>query len=432
MKNRYIISDKIIKLVRQPSTSYIVFKQEGTTQLFYQPINETAVTIFEFINQNYTFNDIVNTLMLKYNDDADSISNKISTFIDEMQKYNIISISTEEGLKNNVPMIGSSEYFTPEYCVIELTSCCHLNCKHCYLGRKDNASMDIYILRKLLNDVIELGIPTVQLTGGEPLLYKEFDEVISFLVDNNIRTLITTGAYINDDKYKRLLTSLLKIGKTGGYVQVSIDGDKDIHNSIRGRSDSFKKVKRLILDLRKNNILVTTAMSVMESNIDEIEQVAKLVKSWGVSLHRISGLAEMGNALNLNKIDFLETQQTVRDISNKYSDKDFHITTDEENIRAIKYRITPNCGCGSLTLGVDSSFNVFPCVMIREPLFNLCDTDFKTGLKGIKNLYNNKEAPSEKTCGNCKKLSLCQGCIAQGLIEASSNKNCIWKSNKTN
>jgi MoaA/NifB/PqqE/SkfB family radical SAM enzyme len=87
----------------------------------------------------------------------------------------------------------------------------------------------------LLSDIAELGTNTVQLTGGEPLLYKDVDEVISFLVDNNIRTLITTGAYIDDDIYLKVPPALSKIGKANGYIQVSVDGNEKSHNAIRGK-----------------------------------------------------------------------------------------------------------------------------------------------------------------------------------------------------
>jgi MoaA/NifB/PqqE/SkfB family radical SAM enzyme len=418
----------VVKIIRQPNVSYIALTRNNTAQPIYQAINETAASIFELINKNYTFDEIVKELSKKYNENEGAVSKKVSIFINEMLKYKTIAINAGNR-KNNVPMTGSDKYFTPEYLMIELTSSCRLDCKHCYLGKKDGASIDAHALKKLLSDIAELGTETVQLTGGEPLLYKDVDEVISFLVDNNIRTLVTTGAYIDDDIYLKVLPELSKIGKTNGYVQVSIDGDEKSHNAIRGKPDSFEKVKKLILDLRKNNIVVSTAMSVQETNKDDIESVAMMVKSWGVSLHRISGFTTTGNARNLNRINPFALQKTIRDISNAYSDNYFHITTVEDNINAIKGRVTPNCGCGSLTLAVDSSLNVLPCVMIRNrpSLFNLHDINFKDGLMKIKDAYCSKEAPSEKVCGSCENLILCNGCIAEGLLESASNKKCTWK-----
>jgi len=422
----YSFSENITKIIRQPNMSYIVLKRENTANPIYQSINETAATIFELINKNHSFDEIVNKLKNKYNENGDIVREKANVFINEMLKYKTISINTENK-KNNVPVIGSNEYFTPAYMIMEITSSCLLNCRHCYLGKKDDISINIHSLNKLLDDIVDLGIQNVQLTGGEPLLYKDLDKVITFLVDNNVRTLITTGAYIDDDTYSKIMPVLSILGKTNGYVQVSIDGNSEAHNAIRGRADSFEKVKRLIEGLKRNNVIVTTVMTVQERNKEDIESVASLVKSWGVSVHRISGFMTMGYAENLDKINLFELQKTIRDISNTYSDNNFHITTFEENINAVKGRISPNCGCGSLTLTVDATLNVFPCLMIRNSLFNINQINLKDGLKKIKEAYYKKEAPSEKSCGNCEKLIQCKGCIAEGLIESKINEKCIWK-----
>jgi len=424
----YKFSENIVKIVRQPKISYIVINKNNTFQPTYQLVNETAITIFECINKNYSFNMIINVLKNKYKENENIVRKKTMIFINDLLKYKTISINNKN-IKNNIPMIGSCDYYTPEYMIIELTSLCLLNCKHCYLGKNDNISINNDSLKLLLNDIVKLGVNNVQLSGGEPLLFKEINNVLSFLIDKNIKTSVTTSGYIDDDLYNKILPVLRKLHKVNGNVQVSIDGNSKIHNFIRGKSDSFERAKKLIIDLIKNNIIVNTAMVVHEYNIDYIETVAKIVKSWGVNVHRITGFMKAGNAYNLININPLKLKKIINNISNVYSDNHFHITTIEENINAIKGRITPNCGCGSLTITIDPSLNVLPCPMIRNEkrLFNLNEINLENGLKVVKDYYHDIEAPSEKKCGICEKLITCNGCIAEGIIEFENNEKCLWK-----
>ena len=185
----------------------------------------------------------------------------------------------------------------------------------------------------------------------------------------------------------------------------------------------------MAVDLINNGVIVTTAMAVHSGNIDEIDEVAATVKSWGVYIHRISGLMSLGNAKDITFVDTLELMEKIKNASNNFSDERFHITKIEENIEVVKNKIALNCGCGSLILSIDPSLNVFPCVMIRDEkgLFNLGEISLKEGLENIKDSYYNVVAPSQEKCGNCDRLVLCNGCIAEALIQSKINKGCIWK-----
>jgi hypothetical protein len=74
----YLFSEKVVKIIRQPNVSYITLIRNNTAQPIYQTINETAASIFELINKNYTFNRIVKELSKKYNENEGAVSKKIS------------------------------------------------------------------------------------------------------------------------------------------------------------------------------------------------------------------------------------------------------------------------------------------------------------------------------------------------------------------
>jgi len=219
----YVFTGKIKKIIRQPNTSYFIVNKNNFSLPVYQCVNEAAISILELINLNYTLDEIVQSLAKRFNELEVTVRERAVSFINEMIKYKILEIGTE-GKLNNIPSFGSDKYFTPEYVMLELTSSCNLDCVHCYLGKKTNISVDFEMLKRVLSQLVELGINNIQLTGGEPLLYKKIKDVILFLVKHNVRVNISTGAYIEDDTYSEIISALSMLRNTQGHVQISIDG----------------------------------------------------------------------------------------------------------------------------------------------------------------------------------------------------------------
>ena len=71
---------------------------------------------------------------------------------------------------------------------IELTEHCNRWCKHCSSKAKntDYKSLDIDTVKRIIDEVKELDIKSVVLTGGEATLYPKLDEVISYANNNEL------------------------------------------------------------------------------------------------------------------------------------------------------------------------------------------------------------------------------------------------------
>lgn len=98
----------------------------------------------------------------------------------------------------------------------------------------------------------------VTVWGGEPLVSPYFDEILTLLKDKDFETeVITNGVLI--DRHTEV------IGSKADRLYVSIDGPKEIHDSIRGNG-VYDKVRDNLIRLKHKHVIV---MSVITSQLVE-------------------------------------------------------------------------------------------------------------------------------------------------------------------
>jgi MoaA/NifB/PqqE/SkfB family radical SAM enzyme len=152
----------------------------------------------------------------------------------------------------------------PLYVNYDLTWQCNLKCKHCYFfssstelkNKRTELSAEEWI--KVFKYHRKLGTKIAVLTGGEPTLRMD-------VIREAIKIFPSVQVVSN---------GIIKLPRFNGYIQpkywVSIDGNKDTHDKIRG-ARVFDKV---IQNIRENNPVVTT--TIMALNYKEIEEIAKI------------------------------------------------------------------------------------------------------------------------------------------------------------
>jgi len=127
-----------------------------------------------------------------------------------------------------------------------INSVCNLRCKMCDVGMFNEEGMffknlridrklheiDIEVFKRAIDEVAE-DKPYIAITSTEPLMYKPLMEAIAHCTKRGLRTGVTTGAYM----LPKMADALAEAGLTR--LSVSIDGPPDVHNHIRGRTDSF-------------------------------------------------------------------------------------------------------------------------------------------------------------------------------------------------
>ncbi|RMG68008.1 MAG: radical SAM protein, partial [Nitrospirae bacterium] len=113
------------------------------------------------------------------------------------------------------------------YLELLITDRCNLRCRHCYVGEPEARELPFEEIVRVLEEFEEMQGLRVLISGGEPLLYKEFENLNEFLKDYPLRkVLLTNGLLLSTDRLKSLNVE---------EIQISLDGMKRGHESLRGR-----------------------------------------------------------------------------------------------------------------------------------------------------------------------------------------------------
>jgi len=142
-----------------------------------------------------------------------------------------------------------------------------------------------------IGEVEKLGIGTVVLTGGEPLLYPDFPDLLGFISGKqNLEFIISTNGTLVDQSMAKLLSN------SGANVNVSIDGPDNYHDKFRGVDGSFLKASRgleLMLDAGIQVSLVTT---ICQDNLKYLPWLVDWASEMGIKKIFIQPLLRLGRA----------------------------------------------------------------------------------------------------------------------------------------
>ena len=271
---------------------------------------------------------------------------------------------------------------------LEKSYLCNFQCSHCsaeyYMDRHTDKvlkvqdkreKIDLNDIRNLSKQADELGLARFVITGGEPLVMKDFDAVV-VAIDPEKHYIITdtNGWFLDLDRAKHIKS--IGVEK----VQLSLDSfiEKE-HDDFRNRPGSYKRVMRAIdasLDAGLNLILSTVLVK-GRGKTKEFEDLCRFSTEKGIGLY-VSYAKPTGSCTDhpefvINK----EDADIVRELEKKYN---------------VFTHMTPSYGSfkGCITvkgiITVTSTAEITPCPYIDLSLVNLKQNSLKEILnRGMKN-----------------------------------------------
>lgn len=118
---------------------------------------------------------------------------------------------------------------------VAVTNQCPFSCWHCYNYGRNQTDVSVDILKRLARSLQSMDAVTVQLTGGEPLLRDDLEEVFSAFDDRTTLLLGTTGLGLT---YARA-AALRQAGLFA--VGISVDSmDESKHDAMRGYRGAYR------------------------------------------------------------------------------------------------------------------------------------------------------------------------------------------------
>lgn len=281
---------------------------------------------------------------------------------------------------------------------IGLTNRCNLNCPHCYSREEGFRDLKFEDVKSLVEN---MNINSINLGTGESILCNDFNDIIQYLHEKNIKMSLTTNGYtvskISDKKLK--------------YFN---DIDFSLDFPIKEKHDEFRDIgfSKLVMEginrCKNNGVECSIATAMMNCNYMYMNDLVNLAKANGICLRVNIYKPVRTDKFKLTYEEFWEGIRLLLENSTI-------VSCSEPIVNALLKNKTLDGGspCGKKSLRIKPDKKIVPCVYLKSS-----DYDINEYIKDINNnISSNKLKEFENTVKeipkycmeNCDLVEYCKG-----------------------
>lgn len=297
--------------------------------------------------------------------------------------------------------------------MIEVTSRCNLNCRHCYI--KDNSVKDELSYDeccRIIDEIADAGCLWLTFTGGEPFVRKDFLDIYTYAKKKGlIIVLFTNGTLITPD-----IANKLKEFKPF-FLEISLYGmSRETYKNVTGSPDNYDKCMEAISLFMERKVLFRLKSVLIEQNKHEIFKMKDFAKRLG---------KEFRFDLLINpRIDGgkgpCDTRVTPEEgVEMEMADEDVHKARAEQFIESKTEKnsdLVFQCSAGQNMFNIDSKGNLQVCNMVRYMNYDLRKGFFIDGWNRFPEILSRK-AEGKNKCSTCNLAYLCNTCPGWSMME---------------
>ena len=167
-----------------------------------------------------------------------------------------------------------------EECWFHITDRCSLACRHCLFAcsPETRTTLPLADFKRAFVQSFALGARLFFLTGGEPMMHPDFDEICRTVLthsEQNHLVVLTNGLLL-----KQRWPGLRALPRERLHLQISVDGSREIHDRVRG-AGSYDRVLTALDLAGETGIDTNLAMAVERGNLQEMAHPVELAKRYG-------------------------------------------------------------------------------------------------------------------------------------------------------
>jgi len=247
---------------------------------------------------------------------------------------------------------------TPISTYVAVTNKCRFNCWHCSRTHRCGKDMLRDELVRVIGELQKLGVSIVGITGGEPLLRTDLEDLVESVDERSVTILFTSGDGLTAGR----AASLRRSGLFG--VAISLDHyEAEIHDKRRGKKGAYATAIEAVRTARSAGFYTMIQLVATRdlANEDVLDRYLSLASQLGV--HEIRLLEPMPTGE-------LTGEQCACCINGEQREllKRIHRKTNGDrsspkvtSFAHIEHGSMYGCGAGFQHMYIDSSGNVCPC-----------------------------------------------------------------------
>ena len=271
-------------------------------------------------------------------------------------------------LADQVPSKSTQEFFEEHFngrpqltnLHIEITSKCNERCIHCYIpGEHRGAEIELSMFQDILRQCREMNILHLTITGGEPMLHRNFIEFLMMCREYELSVNVLSNLTLLTDEILAEMKSNYLLG-----VQVSLYSmNPDIHDEITGVKGSFEKTKSAILKLIENDVPLQITCLIMKHNKRCYQDVIDWAKKHKIQVGYDYVILAKYNHSTENLSCRLSTEEVEEVIwESVHKDPKYLKQMEDESLKRANVSDEDNvCSVCHSSICVNERGNVYPC-----------------------------------------------------------------------
>lgn len=323
----------------------------------------------------------------------------------------------------NIPLSGA----------FELLPLCNMNCSMCYIRLTNEEMNKIGHIKtadewlSIAKEMKDAGTLFILLTGGEPLLYKEFEKIYNGLREMGmIVTINTNGTLIN-----KKVCNMLENNKPRR-VNITLYGaSNETYEKLCNNPKGYDETIRGINLLRQRNIDIKLNVSLVKENMNDLPNMLEIANNLElpIKVDTYMYLKAKGNKSDFNNEYRIDPQKVANiDTFIRYSTetKESFMKNRWEYLNRYEYgknteppKYLPlSCRAGKSSFWINWQGNITPCVFLDNIYMNVFENGFIKSWKYI--VEESKNIFLSSDCKLCDKREVCQVCAAAAYCETGS------------
>lgn len=282
-------------------------------------------------------------------------------------------------------------------------------------SRKSEYSKGILGLDRIkkLFDNLFIGLPaqSIFLSGGEPLLRDDLEDIVAYLKSKKLFVGVCTNGL------------LLMLKRTKSLIEAGVDqfeitllsADPSVHNSLSGCPASFERACEAITNVLQYKTNLRIAFVATRQNIHSVGEVIDCIAKMGVRAFVFYRFTPTGKGIANHDV-LMPTQEQLNiamDVMDEKADQwkvkiSLGIPVEPCLLqKKPKNILFTYCQAGSRKLTIDSLGNLRLCEQDSRILGNLFQKNMAILI--LKEKFTGQRRPLMEDCRNCSQRNLCRG-----------------------
>jgi radical SAM protein with 4Fe4S-binding SPASM domain len=316
---------------------------------------------------------------------------------------------------------------------LEITARCNLDCRHCYINLPANDSdavkdeLSLTQIATIADQAVALGSLWCLITGGEPLLRADFQDIYLLLKKKGLLVSVYTNASLITDKHISLFKKF-----PPRELEVTIYGvTQQTYERVTRRPGSYAAFRRGLDLLFNSGLKIRLKAMALRSNVAELPAIAAFCRQYTKDYFRFDPLLHLrfdGNAIRnaeikgerLSATEIVEIEQGDDERSAALKNNCEDLIFQEQEHHDCRHLFHCGAGKDGFIVSPDGFFHL--CSSLRHPecVANLKETTLSEAWNNlVPRVHSMTSSDPEflEKCRACPIVNLCLWCPAHAHLE---------------